>query len=62
MKRRANCLLKFLIDDVHDQWIYSDKFDLIHTRIMNGSIRDWPKFFQESFEYVGICARYRSQR
>ncbi|KAI9679520.1 MAG: hypothetical protein M1817_005542 [Caeruleum heppii] len=39
--------VKFEVDDVEQEWTYNDDhFDLIHTRIMNGSIRNWPVLFQ----------------
>ena len=31
-------------------------FDLTHTRIMNGSIANWPLLSQWSFEYVSLAS------
>lgn len=42
--------LTFYIDDIEDQWTFSYKFDMIYARMMTGSIRDWPKFIQQSYE------------
>ncbi|CEI61385.1 hypothetical protein FVEN_g5902 [Fusarium venenatum] len=42
--------LTFYIDDIEDQWTFSYKFDLIYARMMTGSIRDWPKFIQQSYD------------
>ncbi|KAM5353564.1 hypothetical protein ACJ41O_000214 [Fusarium nematophilum] len=45
--------LSFQVDDLEDQWTYSYKFDLIFARMLVGSIGDWPKFFQQSFDALG---------
>jgi len=46
----------FIVDNVELPWIFpADRFDLIHTRIMNGSIADWPRLFERSFEYVSLA-------
>lgn len=42
--------LKFIVDDAEDTWLYQDKFDLIHARLMSGSFQDWPKFFRQAYE------------
>lgn len=42
--------IKFLIDDAEDEWLYEEKFDLIHARLMAGCFADWPSFFQKSFD------------
>lgn len=37
--------------DADEEWDFHNKFDLIHTRLMNGfSIRSWPHFFQQAYE------------
>ena len=45
----SNC--SFEISNLEDPWTYADnRFDLVHTRIMNGfSLRSWPKFYAEAF-------------
>jgi hypothetical protein len=42
--------LKFIVDDAEDTWLYQNKFDLIHARLMSGSFADWPNFFRQSYE------------
>lgn len=42
--------LKFVIDDAEDMWIYPDKFDFIHARLMAGCFADWPNFFRQAYE------------
>lgn len=45
----TNC--SFEIDDVEETWTYQEKFDFIHARIMTGSIANWPRFFEQAFEF-----------
>lgn len=42
--------LKFIVDDAEDTWLYQDKFDLIHARLMSGCFQDWPNFFRQAYE------------
>ncbi|KAB2570832.1 Tam domain methyltransferase protein [Lasiodiplodia theobromae] len=42
--------LKFIIDNVEEEWTYSNKFDLIHFVNMNACITDWPKFLRQCFD------------
>lgn len=46
----TNC--RFEIDDVEEEWTWSQKFDYIHARMMTASFCDYPKFFKQAFEYV----------
>lgn len=43
----TNC--RFLVDDVEDDWTESEPYDFIHGRTMSGSIRDWPRLYQQAF-------------
>ncbi|KAI0397537.1 methyltransferase domain-containing protein [Xylariaceae sp. FL0594] len=38
-----NC--RFEIDDIEDEWVFSERFDYIHGRHMVGSISDFPALF-----------------
>ncbi|GJC78274.1 hypothetical protein ColLi_01112 [Colletotrichum liriopes] len=38
--------------DFEDDWTYSYKFDFVFGRMLTGSIADWPRFIQQSYEYV----------
>jgi len=40
----------FEIDDAEEPWTYSQKFDLIHGRMLTGSFANVPKFFDQTFE------------
>ncbi|WPH01849.1 S-adenosyl-L-methionine-dependent methyltransferase [Acrodontium crateriforme] len=43
--------LEFQIMDADEDWDFDSKFDLIHTRLMNGfSIKSWPFFYQQAFQ------------
>ncbi|KAF5524509.1 Secondary metabolism regulator LAE1 [Colletotrichum aenigma] len=42
--------VKFEIDDIEEEWLFSRPFDYIHSRIMNSAIRDWRKFIQNSYD------------
>jgi len=44
--------LRFEIDDLEERWLYHQKFDLIHTRGMSGSFKNWPRFFEQAFEFT----------
>ncbi|KAK5174002.1 uncharacterized protein LTR77_001081 [Saxophila tyrrhenica] len=43
-----NC--KFIIDDAEDLWVYPEKFDYVHARLMAGCFADWPAFFRQAYE------------
>ncbi|KAI9888813.1 MAG: hypothetical protein M1814_006267 [Vezdaea aestivalis] len=42
--------LQFLVDDAEETWTYNQKFDLVHARMMVGSIKDWPKFYKQAYD------------
>ncbi|KAK2054413.1 methyltransferase domain-containing protein [Colletotrichum caudatum] len=42
----------FYVDDVEDEWTYSYKFNFIFGRMLTGSIADWPRFIQQSYEFL----------
>jgi len=42
--------VKFIVDDAEDLWVYQQKFDFIHLRLMAGCFADWPKFFRQAYE------------
>lgn len=44
--------VKFEVDDLEDEWVYSTKFDFIHCRYLACSIRDWPKMMRQAFKYT----------
>ncbi|KAL6865572.1 hypothetical protein ACO1O0_001666 [Amphichorda felina] len=42
--------VQFFVDDVESEWAYVSKFDLIYTRMMTGSLGNWPQFIKEAYE------------
>jgi SAM-dependent methyltransferase len=46
--------VQFYIDDVENEWMYDedDAFDLVHTRVMGGSIGDWDKFVRQAYTHL----------
>ncbi|KAK4164023.1 S-adenosyl-L-methionine-dependent methyltransferase [Cladorrhinum sp. PSN259] len=40
----------FYVDDLEDDWTFSQPFDFIFTRFMTGSIQDWPKYFKRCYD------------
>lgn len=44
--------LKFVVDDAEYPWLYSEKFDLIHARMMVGSFLNWPQFMDRAFQQL----------
>ncbi|KAK7417580.1 hypothetical protein QQZ08_011585 [Neonectria magnoliae] len=42
--------VRFLIDDVEEDWNEPEPYDYIHCRYMAGSIKDWPRLFQQIFD------------
>lgn len=46
----ANC--QFVVDDIEYDWAYEKRFDFIHARFLSMGIRDWPKIFRQSFQFV----------
>jgi len=42
--------LEFQVADAEEDWDMPGRFDLVHTRFMNGfSIRSWPQFYKQAF-------------
>ncbi|KAF6815903.1 methyltransferase domain-containing protein [Colletotrichum plurivorum] len=41
--------IRFEIDDVEEEWNYSQGFEYIHSRFMTSSISDWKKFLQQCY-------------
>ncbi|KAL2268072.1 hypothetical protein VTJ83DRAFT_2918 [Remersonia thermophila] len=42
--------VNFYVDDLEDEWTYSEPFDFIYARMLTGGIADFPKFMERSFE------------
>ncbi|TGZ80701.1 S-adenosyl-L-methionine-dependent methyltransferase [Ascodesmis nigricans] len=44
--------VRFEIDDLELDWTFRDKFDLIYARLMSTGIKDWPRFFQQMYDFM----------
>jgi hypothetical protein len=43
--------LQFEILDLEEPWEMPERFDLVHTRLMNGfSVKSWPNFYEQAFQ------------
>ncbi|KAF4969864.1 hypothetical protein FZEAL_10146 [Fusarium zealandicum] len=42
--------VEFLIDDLDEEWNFSEPFDYIHSRMMNFSIEDWHEYLRKIFQ------------
>ncbi|KAH7174524.1 S-adenosyl-L-methionine-dependent methyltransferase [Fusarium flagelliforme] len=42
--------VEFQVDDMEDEWTFSEPFDYIYCRFMTVSFANWPRFFEQSFE------------
>ncbi|KAF2713866.1 S-adenosyl-L-methionine-dependent methyltransferase [Pleomassaria siparia CBS 279.74] len=44
--------VRFEIDNLEDQWVYSSKFDYIHSRYLACSIKNWPRLMEQAFKFT----------
>ncbi|KAK3385223.1 S-adenosyl-L-methionine-dependent methyltransferase [Podospora didyma] len=44
--------VEFLVDDLEAEWTYGRPFDFIYMRMLCGSIKDWPKLFNQAFTHL----------
>ena len=51
--------VKFEVDDLEEEWVYSTKFDYIHVRYLACSIRDWPKLVRQCYKSVHAPTPHR---
>ncbi|KAL0933378.1 methyltransferase domain-containing protein [Colletotrichum truncatum] len=42
--------VSFQIDDIEEEWTFSQKFDFVYSRMMTAAIADFPKMFRQSYE------------
>ncbi|QKX56299.1 uncharacterized protein TRUGW13939_03400 [Talaromyces rugulosus] len=54
--------LQFEVDDYEGEWSYSQKFDYIHGREMEGMVQDFDRLFQQSYKHLnpGGWAEFQS--
>ncbi|PGH23577.1 hypothetical protein AJ80_02357 [Polytolypa hystricis UAMH7299] len=44
--------VRFIIDDVEQQWDDNQAYDYIHCRYIAGSIRDWPALMRQCYQHL----------
>ncbi|KAF5669936.1 methyltransferase [Fusarium heterosporum] len=44
--------VRFEIDDIDEEWTYSEPFDFIHSRFMNFSVQNWKSYLTKIYENV----------
>jgi SAM-dependent methyltransferase len=44
--------LTFMIEDIEDEWNYSQSFDYIHSRFMSSAIASWTDFLTKCYKYA----------
>ncbi|KXH67224.1 TAM domain methyltransferase [Colletotrichum salicis] len=49
------------IDDVDEDWTYSQPFDYIHSRFMTGANTDWRKFFRSAYDNLNTGGLFEVQ-
>lgn len=42
--------VEFFVDDLEQDWTFVNPFDLIYSRNMTGSIKDWPRLIGQAFQ------------
>lgn len=42
--------VRFEVDDVEEEWTYSQPFEYIHSRFMTAAIDDWDKYIKRCYE------------
>ncbi|KAF6810339.1 methyltransferase domain-containing protein [Colletotrichum sojae] len=48
-ERRVAPNLRFEVDDIEEEWTYSQPFDYIHSRHMTSSLADWKEYITNCF-------------
>ncbi|KAJ4215499.1 hypothetical protein NW757_014692, partial [Fusarium falciforme] len=41
--------VRFLIDDIDQEWEYSELFDYIHSRMMNFCVQNWRVYLRQIY-------------
>lgn len=42
--------VRFETDDLEKDWTFTQSFDFIHSRMIQTSIRDWPRYLKQAFD------------
>ncbi|GAB1318277.1 S-adenosyl-L-methionine-dependent methyltransferase [Madurella fahalii] len=44
--------VEFFVDDLEAEWSFAHPFDFIYVRFLTGSIRDWPRLFEQAYTHL----------
>ncbi|EQL38381.1 hypothetical protein BDFG_00733 [Blastomyces dermatitidis ATCC 26199] len=44
--------VKFIVEDLEQDWVETELYDFIHCRYMMGSIKDWPRLVKKFYEHL----------
>ncbi|KXH42573.1 hypothetical protein CNYM01_09491 [Colletotrichum nymphaeae SA-01] len=44
--------VRFEIDDIEEEWTYSEPFNYIHSRFMNASIANWKEYLKKCYDNI----------
>ncbi|KAJ9665692.1 hypothetical protein H2201_004176 [Coniosporium apollinis] len=44
--------VRFEVDDIENEWVFSAPFDYIHARYLAGSLKDWPRLLQQAYRFT----------
>lgn len=44
--------VRFEVDDIEEDWMYTTPFDFIHARYLAAAIQDWPRLFRQAYEHL----------
>ncbi|KAF2425830.1 S-adenosyl-L-methionine-dependent methyltransferase [Tothia fuscella] len=44
--------VRFEVDDMEEEWVYSSPFDYIHGRYPAGAIREWPALMRQAYRFT----------
>ncbi|KAF4472848.1 mrna 3 -end-processing yth1 [Fusarium albosuccineum] len=44
--------VRFIIDDIEEEWSYSSPFDYIHSRMMNSSVASWETYAANIYNHL----------
>ncbi|GKT42088.1 putative methyltransferase tdiE [Colletotrichum spaethianum] len=53
--------VRFEVDDMEEEWLYSRPFDYIHSRFINASIADWEKLIRKAYKNLEPGGWYEIQ-
>ncbi|KAK1726215.1 hypothetical protein CaCOL14_002727 [Colletotrichum acutatum] len=53
--------VRFEINDIEEEWLYSRPFDYIHSRIITGGISDWKKMIKKAYDHLTPGGWYEIQ-